>query len=352
MWRAALHSPGARKVPRPPLAGSVLLAGGGPGGGSAPSGSRSPGLPLEASWLVQPLRWGPRPAGRGPVLKAPAGAFRLRGGPRASIVTIRRRAAWLSGFGSCRRLAPRPPLFRRLPSPRRARLAVSVAPPGLVVPRRKRLGGRGFPLGGFPGGVPAFPARLPSRPPAALRLRHRGLRSSGALSPGSASLALPVPARSRVLPGACGRQVGPPFPAAPLLLLHAACRVASPLRPPVPPPPLGAPGSAQPVGASPRSGSRFSRPCRGPPARCARGPVHPFGPVHNPENCQPPLDKVAKAGYIGGAQPVPLLRGPPLGVRGRQKAPLGLSTRRRFCSTLCRAPGRPPVLDTRSSVLG
>lgn len=49
-----------------------------------------------------------------------------------------------------------------------------------------------------------------------------------------------------------------------------------------PPPPLGAHGGVRPVGASPRSGSRFSRPCRGPPARCARAFSGVSGPVNSP----------------------------------------------------------------------
>ena len=207
----------------------------GPGPAFAPS-LRSPGPPL-----------GPRPPA--PPLGPCAPLSRLRG----------------------RSLAPGP----LPPHPRRCGLAVrfalallrvgcgaSVAPPG--PPPGRPLRGFG---GGWlrPGGVGGLAAAF-SAPPPGLGSAPAPARAWGVLRPAGRAWppcrAFVAPASAAPNPSRCA-SVGP------------LCRPwGSPLRPPAPPPPLGAPGGVRPVGwlRPPLRGPRFSRPSRGPPSRRARAP--------------------------------------------------------------------------------
>ena len=127
--------------------------------------------------------------------------------------------------------------------------------PAAPAPAPRRPLGRLFPLRG-PG---LFAARARLRALAAL-LRPRCLGFAGAFS-GSASLPPERPCSAR--PGA----------------LHFACGWGSPLPPPRPAAPAG--GSREREarwGLRPRSGSRFSRPCRGPHGALRAPPVPLFRP--------------------------------------------------------------------------
>lgn len=254
---------------------------GAPAAHKGPPPSRSPRLRLRA-FCCSP-RWAPP----GPLLRSPRAALApLRvAGPGGARSGRRRFAAPL------RRLRPRfarraraslacPPLSRSatcagLRPPR------ALAGPVCLRPRSRVAAGSlsGRPCCARPWALcSAWPRGGPLR--ARFRLRASGRSASprpGGFGPGG-SCARP--------PAAVGRLFSPPGAGAWAARGCAACCASpgllhsswgSPLPPPARPPRWGLPGARGPCGRlRPRSGSRFSRPSRGPPVARDRAPGAPF----------------------------------------------------------------------------
>lgn len=233
-----------------------------------------------------PLRRGPFPCAGPAAACAPAPASRLRSGalrPAAFGLAV-------AGPAGC---PPAPPLGAG--RPRSCGLPVPLAGPVCLRPRPRCAAGSlfGRPCCAWPWALcSAWPRRVP--PSRALRASGPGCSRPGAV-PGCRPAFLPPP------PGVgCA-----PAPARACCASRRRFRggVGSPLRPPAPPPPLGAPGSARlvPSGLSaPRWGLLFAAlPAGPPPAR--RPAARALGAVDSPKivnrglhaACEPPFSPAA-----------------------------------------------------------
>jgi len=242
------------------------------------------GAPAPARVRSGAARPGPL-RGRGPAfpalasLPAPAPRARPPGSPAR-------------GLGGAPAPPPRP--FSRWPRCASALPSLRCGLPVVALaPARARLGR----FAGSPPGPPG-PARFaasgaaPSRPGACAALRAAcwwppapgafgcARSACGPLAAsGGGFLRRGLLRRPRCLGGAADPRDASLDALEPCLPRRATQSVVGQVLPPLPPapaPPLGASGSAWPVGASPRSGSRFSRPCRGPPCALRARPCAPI----------------------------------------------------------------------------
>lgn len=189
----------------------------------------------------------PRPARGGPPAAAVAAPFRALAPPSGPRGRGGGRAPRLSRSGACAPLA-------------RLR-GLSLAPLcfGLALALRRPPCPVGLALLVRGSGASRVPRRVPPRPPFCPGgFRRGGLRAFGP----------------------CLR-LRPPR-------LFSARRALARLAAPLPAPLRGVPGACP--GLRPRSGSRFSRPCRGPPGGLRPPPVRRFRCGSQSENCKLPLD--------------------------------------------------------------
>ena len=244
-----------------------------PGPSALPPGHSAVALagPLRGPCCAAPVPRSPRFAWLGPVARARAAAASR---PRSGVCAL----ASLGGPGPPL-LAPRSaarPLVRRCAAPR------ALAGPVCLRPRSRVAAGSliGRPCCARPWALcSAWPRGGPLR--ARFRLRASGRSASprpGGFGPGG-SCARPPAAAPPFFP-LRGRALGLRA-AAPLAgcLCRCCCtdRGLLPCRPPPGRPRWGLPGARGPYGRlRPRSGSRFSRPSRGPPVARDRAPGAPF----------------------------------------------------------------------------